>query len=563
MPLLAKRSPQQGKQDKEVRASKRKVPPTPVTDNKKPKVKTPEEREQEFYKECEEALIRQHTRDLQKRKKPPLLHQPILDDSGSTTSTDDHLFATQSQSQDLPANQQALGQSAANSMSSSEGIPLVESDSDVFGTNGVMPSQSFSEHRGNRMSTGSDSIDIARQSDSGHEATAPLMTQISKLLDAKFTTVASKTDIQIVITDIEGVTTQVAHIKEQVESNTENIAHLKSAVSRLQQRGSDGSATPVTVDLISPSKRTPRLGMGRPGLNHPSIAQLSTPHRPPFLTGASCYDQDQVRRSRFDEARRSIRIWPIIGVDEAEMMKSLCSFLSGALLHSEQEIGFLAIEKVRRVRTQPGGLVHHEVRVTFAHLTATDHIATKGTMLAKYTDPEGKPTAGIRIDVPDYLAHDFKLLDSYGKRMRRIHGKETKKYVKYDDARISLLLELRLPGEESWIKITPDIVRELDSSSDREEIDRNRKKLTARRLLQPQAHSANFVPLGEQRPSRRTIDPLPSGPSSVTASPSPSTSSSGSGSTASGHRVGPLLAPPVLQRPQQHDRQTWIPPTNT
>ena len=162
MPLLSKRSPQQGKQDKEIRASKRKVPPTPqnpVTDNKKPKVKTPEERGQEFYKECEEALIRQHTRDLQKKKKPPLLHRPILDDSGSTTSTDDPLFATQSQ--DLPANQQALGQTDSNSMSSSEGIPLVESDSDVFGTNGVMPSQSFSEHRGNRMSTGSDSIDIA------------------------------------------------------------------------------------------------------------------------------------------------------------------------------------------------------------------------------------------------------------------------------------------------------------------------------------------------------------------------------------------------------------------
>ena len=60
-------------------------------------------------------------------------------------------------------------------------------------------------------------------------------------------------------------------------------------------------------------------------------------------------------------------------------------------------------------------------------------ITSKGRMLADYKDETGHPTAGMRMDVPDFLASTFKILDNYGARMRRIHGKETRKYIKYDE----------------------------------------------------------------------------------------------------------------------------------
>ena len=94
------------------------------------------------------------------------------------------------------------------------------------------------------------------------------------------------------------------------------------------------------------------------------------------------------------------------------------------------------------------------------HPLARDHLMTKGPMLAKYITEEGKPLAGIRIDIPDFLSSDFKTLEGYGARMRRINGKMTKKYVKLDD-NYGLYLHLRLPGEDTWLRITPSLARDL------------------------------------------------------------------------------------------------------
>ena len=112
-------------------------------------------------------------------------------------------------------------------------------------------------------------------------------------------------------------------------------------------------------------------------------------------------------------------------------------------------------------------------------------------MLADYKDDTGKPTAGIRMDIPDFLASTFKILDNYGERMQRIHGRETRKYIKYDEPVYSLLPELKLPGGDSWLRLTPDLAGEFSSLS---EIDRNRKKLTARRTIEPM-QSANHIPI--------------------------------------------------------------------
>ena len=87
--------------------------------------------------------------------------------------------------------------------------------------------------------------------------------------------------------------------------------------------------------------------------------------------------------------------------------------------------------------------------------------------------------------------------------MRNAHGRMTKKYIKYDEANMFLILELRLPGDLSWIKITPTQARDLTGAADLEDIERNRKKLTARRVLQPSRQpptaSPNFEPVGHSR----------------------------------------------------------------
>ena len=76
------------------------------------------------------------------------------------------------------------------------------------------------------------------------------------------------------------------------------------------------------------------------------------------------------------------------------------------------------------------------------------------------------------MDVPDYLAGDFKTLNNYGYQMKRVHGKSTRKYVKYDDDNYSLLLDLKLPGAGSYLKIGPSLAKSLMAESERVEIAR-------------------------------------------------------------------------------------------
>ena len=274
---------------------------------------------------------------------------------------------------------------------------------------------------------------------------------LREFLNQKFESLASKKDIQIVITDIEGVRHNVTEIQDKVRNNTEDIARLQTAVEKI-------SRTPAVIDLPqedrlahrgrpSTSPLTPRLGMGRP--------------IPTFITGASCEAQDLARRTKYDESLRTIRIWPILGESQERIRQNLEDFLKNCLLQTSSEVELLGIERVTRVRNQPSQRIHNEVRVTMNRQWAREHIASKGRMLADYVDSENRPTAGIRMDIPDFLATDFRTLDRYGVRMRNTHGKLTKKYVKYDESNLSLILELRLPGDSAWMKITPSLAREL------------------------------------------------------------------------------------------------------
>ena len=109
-----------------------------------------------------------------------------------------------------------------------------------------------------------------------------------------------------------------------------------------------------------------------------------------------------------------------------------------------------------------------------------DEMASKGRLLAECRDPEGKPTAGLRMDVPDFLGRDYKLLTDYGFRMWRAHGEGTKRYVKYDEDCYGLVLELKLPAAQSYLRITPDMARSFNEEGDIAEINRVRRDLTAR-----------------------------------------------------------------------------------
>ena len=77
--------------------------------------------------------------------------------------------------------------------------------------------------------------------------------------------------------------------------------------------------------------------------------------------------------------------------------------------------------------------------------------------LAHYIDNENKPTAGIRMQVSDYLEGTYKLLENHGFQIKAQHGMGTRRIIKFDLIEKSLMLFYKLPFEEEWYRVTPDM----------------------------------------------------------------------------------------------------------
>ena len=91
----------------------------------------------------------------------------------------------------------------------------------------------------------------------------------------------------------------------------------------------------------------------------------------------------------------------------------------------------------------------------FTDIDARDRVASYARNLAKFVDIAGKPTAGVRMDIPDHLQGVHKTLLQYGHAMRNKHGKnpDFKRNVRYDDAGMTLVLDMKLPGRVDWITV--------------------------------------------------------------------------------------------------------------
>ena len=62
--------------------------------------------------------------------------------------------------------------------------------------------------------------------------------------------------------------------------------------------------------------------------------------------------------------------------------------------------------------------------------------------LASKRGMDRKPTAGIRLKVPPFLAATFKTIKRHGYTLRAKHGLKFKRHIKYDDEEMSLFLNV-------------------------------------------------------------------------------------------------------------------------
>ena len=168
-------------------------------------------------------------------------------------------------------------------------------------------------------------------------------------------------------------------------------------------------------------------------------------------------------------ARRSLRIWPIPGNTNDDLWDATAVFM-GTNLGLEGRINEAAIESINQVEIPSGPGVKHEVLIRFKEAVSRDLVLGASSKLAPYMDTEGKATAGMRLEVPPKLQQPFRILFKYGQNLRARHGPGTRRHVKFSDHDRSLFLNAKLPGDETWSRISVDVatrgLRARDSISD-------------------------------------------------------------------------------------------------
>ena len=163
------------------------------------------------------------------------------------------------------------------------------------------------------------------------------------------------------------------------------------------------------------------------------------------------------KSSGYVKARRSVRLWPVNQESVATMWEGVGQFIGNALGIPDTEVSMEDIESVTALPDSRlvTGNVCPEVLVTFHETRKRDTVTSSAARLATCIDGAGRPTEGIRLEIPDELMDTFRLLARFGTRLRAKHGEGTKGHIKFDDHEAGLYMNIKLPGDETWSRVTP------------------------------------------------------------------------------------------------------------
>ena len=229
-----------------------------------------------------------------------------------------------------------------------------------------------------------------------------------------------------------------SNVKEntrQLEAHTAKIDRNQACISKLEEEISRMKSKPAFPSL--PERPVPTGFLTRPEESR---------------------SEPEVDDPEYNLARRSLRIWPVKGSDPRQLKMAAGIFL-GTNLAMSGVIGDSNITSISRPVSASGPGVTDEVIIVFADIASRDLVMGASSRLAPFVNEDGRPTAGIRLEIPPRLQRDFRTLSLYGRNLRARHGHGTRRHVKFDDHDRSLFLNVKLPGDTTWSKVTIDIAR--------------------------------------------------------------------------------------------------------
>ena len=225
--------------------------------------------------------------------------------------------------------------------------------------------------------------------------------------------------------------TTVQKVDAKVETNTRNLRESSTIIKKNQE----------AIELLKTEVR--------------AIKEKEA--TPPAWPAPRESSNDEEERA-YLTARRSLRIWPVGGNTVRELWTATGDFMRQKL-GLEHMLRDSMIQGITRADVPSGPGVKEEVIVVFKAETDRDAVLGAVGKLAGCVDVTGKPTAGVRIEVPAHLRTTFRSLFKYGQALRVRHGAGTRRHVKFDDNMRTLFLNAKLPGDSTWSRISIDVAR--------------------------------------------------------------------------------------------------------
>ena len=254
---------------------------------------------------------------------------------------------------------------------------------------------------------------------------------MEKTLNVKFNSLGGKVD---------NINDKLAGLNDKVATNGMKLVALERRVRHLENPGHGGDIT---------------LGSG----DFPALAQYSSVASAPASIVANRAGPRDFEVKNFARSRRTLKIFPIGGKSDPELIVNLVDFLITVLGLPKSIANGGAIETIRRLA--PSRFFNDEILVVFKEVSVRDTVIGSTGMLSEMRDKAtNRSTAGIRVDVPEFLRSTEKILEEYGRRVRAIHGKGTKHHIKFDDGETTIYLNIRKSGDDSWTRVYGDQARE-------------------------------------------------------------------------------------------------------
>ena len=246
----------------------------------------------------------------------------------------------------------------------------------------------------------------------------------ASLIDSKLETMSTRLSGRM-----DGAEASISTLSADVTTLRRDLSDVKRK-SDVQAR----SLTAVVEDIVSRK------------LNNAPAFPLPRP-----LTGPA----PQVRKqfdSKYWEARRSLRLWPVPGPDR---VACLLDFLHNNL---KMPVGKIRADQfVIQVVDSPQGNndVSDPIVVTFDSIRLRDEVKSLARNLAG-TDR----SIGVQMEAPDHLRSHYQAFQKLGFHIKRKHA-ALRRNVKFDDFSMSLVMDVKLDESASWKTIDYAAAKDL------------------------------------------------------------------------------------------------------